>query len=270
MRSDLLNDAVVLVTGAARGLGRAMAFALVEAGARVVAMDLPNGEQLSELSAEAERRNVAPRLLAIGGDVTREADCVEAVAAAIRKFGGLHGVVNNAGLGMQDIGAVLVGNKTKFYEVDVARWRATMDVNINGAFLVAKAAVPHLIRQGKGRIVNITTSHITMSWGGGSPYGPSKAALEVASTVWAKDLAGTGVTVNVLIPGGPADTRMIPDNEVSDRATLVQPAAMGPPLVWLMSKGSDGISGFRFSAKDWNSSLEPIEAARRAGSRAGW
>ena len=76
---------------------------------------------------------------------------------------------------------------------------------------MAKALVPRLIAQGWGRIVNITTSHGTMvTRAGRPPYGPTKAALEAATVIWAKDLAGTGVTVNALLPGGAADTRMIP------------------------------------------------------------
>src|SRR5262249_28065722 len=70
-------------------------------------------------------------------------------------------------------------------------------------------------------------------------YGPSKAALEAATVIWAKDLAGTGVTVNALAPGGPANTRMIPATEVADRSTLIQPEAMIAPITWLMSPRSD-------------------------------
>src|SRR6516162_7342699 len=75
---------------------------------------------------------------------------------------------------------------------------------------------------------------------GFSPYGPSKAALEAATVIWAKDLAGTGVRVNALAPGGPANTRMIPATEVADRSTLIQPDVMIAPIVWLMSPRSDG------------------------------
>jgi 3-oxoacyl-[acyl-carrier protein] reductase len=105
---------------------------------------------------------------------------------------------------------------------------------------------------------------------GFSPYGPSKAALEAATAVWAKDLASTGVTVNALLPGGPANTRMIPAHEASDRSKLVQPEVMMAPIVWLMSSASDGVTGRRFVAKDWDRSLDPRAAAEKAGAAAGF
>ena len=86
----------------------------------------------------------------------------------------------------------------------------------------------------------------------GAPYGPSKAALESATVIWARDLVGTGVTVNALAPGGPANTRMIPKSEVGDRSTLIQPEVMMAPIVWLMSARSDGVSGRRIIAKEWD------------------
>src|SRR5436309_7537851 len=116
---------------------------------------------------------------------------------------------------------------------------------------MTRAIAPRLIEQGWGRIVNIVTSFFTMMMDGFSPYGPSKAALEAATAIWSKDLAGSGVTVNALLPGGPANTRMIPQSEVADRATLVQPEVMMAPIVWLMSARSDGITGRRIIVKEW-------------------
>lgn len=264
-------DTVVIVTGAARGLGRAMTLALAAAGTRVAAMDLDKSDvEMGKTLAIARERGVDRAILPLQGDVTNPHDCAAVIEETVKRFGAVHGLVNNAGRGMQDIGRVLVGPKTKFFEVDIDTWRGTFDANVNGPFIMAKLLAPRLIAQGWGRIVNIVTSYVTMSWGGGSPYGPTKAALEMATAVWAQDLAGTGVTVNALLPGGAADTRMIPSDEISDRSALVQPEAMGPPIIWLMSAGSDGVTGKRFIAKDWNSQIEPTEAARRVGFRAGW
>ena len=78
--------------------------------------------------------------------------------------------------------------------------------NVNGPFLMARAAAPHMMRQRWGRIVNISINHETMRRAGFSPYGPSKAALESETIIWAQDLDGTGVTVNALLPGGATDT----------------------------------------------------------------
>jgi NAD(P)-dependent dehydrogenase (short-subunit alcohol dehydrogenase family) len=121
-----------------------------------------------------------------------------------------------------------------------------------------------------GRIVNIETSSFTMMMDGFSPYGPSKAALESATVIWAKDLATTGVTVNALLPGGPANTRMIPDTEVSDRTSLIQPQVMDAPIVWLLSSQSDGVTSRRVVAKDWDEKRLLSEAPGNVGLPAGW
>jgi len=104
----------------------------------------------------------------------------------------------------------------------------------------------------------------------GSPYGPSKAALEAATLAWSRDLDGTGVTVNVLIPGGAADTRMVPVAIAPDRAALVQPKVMVAPIQWLMSRHSDGVTGRRFIGKDWDPALDPAAAAAISGAPAAW
>jgi 3-oxoacyl-[acyl-carrier protein] reductase len=192
------------------------------------------------------------------------------VKKAADHFGAVHGLVNNAGLGMQHIGNVLVGKRKHFFEVDADAWRAAVDVNVNGPFMMAKAVAPRLIDQGWGRIVNIVTSFFTMMMDGFSPYGPSKAALEAATVIWSKDLAGTGVTVNALLPGGPANTRMIPQSEVADRSTLVQPNVMMAPIVWLMSARSDGITGRRIIAKEWDAQRLEHEPPEKVGTPAGW
>jgi 3-oxoacyl-[acyl-carrier protein] reductase len=126
------------------------------------------------------------------------------------------------------------------------------------------------VKQGWGRIVNIETSLFTMMMDGFSPYGPSKAALESETVIWSKDLDGTGVTVNALAPGGPADTRMIPRNEVGDRSALVQPEVMVAPIIWLMSPQSDGVTGRRIIAKEWNAERLHYEPIETIGVPAGW
>ncbi len=137
--------------------------------------------------------------------------------------------------------------------------------------ILALMRTPHLIAQGWGRIINVTTSFVTMMLPGFTPYGPSKAAAEAHSVIMAKALEGTGVTVNVLVPGGAANTRMISDTkQFPDRAALVQPHKMVAPAVWIASNQSDGVTGRRFVAKKWNESLTPAEAALAASAPAGW
>jgi 3-oxoacyl-[acyl-carrier protein] reductase len=265
------SDLAVIVTGGARGLGRAMALGLAKAGVRVAVADLPSSQAaIRELIGLARAQHVHERIHPIDCDVTRWEACSAAVEAAVERFGAVHGLVNNAGVGMQDIGNVLVGARKKFYEVDAGTWRNAIDVNFNGPFMMAKAIAPRLVAQGWGRIVNIETSSYTMMMEGFSPYGPSKAALEAATVIWAKDLAGTGVTVNALAPGGPANTRMIPATEVADRSTLIQPEVMIAPITWLMSPRSDGVTGRRIIAKEWDAARLASEPAEKVGTPAGW
>ena len=96
--------------------------------------------------------------------------------------------------------------RIKFFEADPDGWQRIIAINCIGAFLMARFAAAPMIERGWGRIINVTTSFDTMLAAGLSAYGASKAALEASCVSWSKDLEGTGVTVNVLVPGGPTDT----------------------------------------------------------------
>jgi NAD(P)-dependent dehydrogenase (short-subunit alcohol dehydrogenase family) len=117
--------------------------------------------------------------------------------------------------------------------------------------------------------VNVSMNRETMRRAGFSPYGPSKAALESETAIWAQDLAGTGVTVNAVLPGGATATGMLPA-DVPEKvvASLLQPEVMVPPLLWLASTRSDGVTGKRVIANRWRET-EPVPAAE-AIEDAGW
>jgi 3-oxoacyl-[acyl-carrier protein] reductase len=156
----------------------------------------------------------------------------------------------------------------KFWEADPEAWTEIIDTNVNGTFLMARSAVPHMIRAGWGRIVNITTSLPTMQRKQNSPYGVSKVAIEAETLIWAQDLAGTGVTVNSLIPGGAADTDFVHMASRKELAAigraLLPPSVMAAPVVWLASTLSDDVTGGRFVGKLWDENLPPNEAAAKA------
>ena len=158
----------------------------------------------------------------------------------------------------------------RFWRADPARWRRLMEINVAGPFLMARQAVPHMIERGAGRIVNVTTSLDTMLAAGMAPYGPSKAALEASTAVWAKDLAGTGVTANVLVPGGPVDSPFLPPDTTFPRDRLIKPEIMRAPIVWLASPAAAGVTGRRFVARLWDVALAPDEAARGASAPVAW
>ena len=164
------SNVVVIVTGGARGLGRAITASPLRGGKRVVVADLPeSAAEVRELTGIAMQEQSQDRLLAVECNVTQWEQCQNVVNKAIDRIGTVHGLVNNAGVGMQDIGNVLVGKRKPFYEVDTNAWRNAIEVNVNGPFLMAKAVTPHLVRQGWGRIVNIETSSYTMMMDGFSP-----------------------------------------------------------------------------------------------------
>jgi len=264
-----LDGKIAIVTGGASGMGRIMARALLDAGARVAAVDR-NPEGLASFMKEAAAMGAGDRLTTFAIDVRFPAPVEQVVARTIEKFGGLHALINNAGLGPQHVVPAFAERKVKFWEATPDKWQALMDVNVRGAFLAARAVVPHLMRQKWGRIVNVTTSFDTMLEEGFSPYGPSKAALEAQSAIWAKDLKGTGITVNILVPGGAADTPFVPDRINFDRAKLVRPEVMAAPIVWLISDESNDVTNCRFVGRLWNTNLPPSEAAKKNQAPIGW
>jgi NAD(P)-dependent dehydrogenase (short-subunit alcohol dehydrogenase family) len=133
----------------------------------------------------------------------------------------------------------------KFWEITPDQWRRFVAVHTTAPLALTNAVVPEMMRQGWGRIVNVTTSLGTMLNAGSPTYGPSKAALEALSAIMAKDLDGTGVTVNVLVPG---NTPMISDEAGFDRAKLIQPTVMAPPLIWVVSDAASKVTGRWFLA----------------------
>jgi 3-oxoacyl-[acyl-carrier protein] reductase len=262
-----LDGRVAIVTGAARGLGRAMAVGLARAGASVMFVDV-DGPALSAATAGLSGANTSGPVATLPCDITVRADCERAIAATVEKFGALHVLVNNAGKGQGNLERSAHTKSLKFWESDPDIWCEVLATNVNGTFLMARTAVPHLLRAGAGRIVNITTSLPTMQRRHNSPYGVTKAAIEAETLIWAQDLAGTDVTVNSLIPGGAADTEFVHQASRKELAalgrTLLPPAVMVPPILWLASRLSDGVTGGRFVGKLWDDRLPPGEAAAKA------
>jgi 3-oxoacyl-[acyl-carrier protein] reductase len=258
---------VALVTGAGRGLGRAMALGLSRAGFRVAITAARNRAELEAVAREAPRGQVYPVI----SDASRESDCAALVREVQEQVGPVDVLVNNAGRGMRYVSERFMVEPTRFWETDPETWQMVIDTNVNGPFFLARAMTPGMISRGWGRIINISMNHETMRRVGFSPYGPSKAALESETIIWAQDLAGTGVTVNALLPGGASLTGMIPD-EVPPalRQKLLMPEVMAPPLLWLVSPDSDGMTGRRLVATRWRTDLGGREAAEAATDQAGW
>ncbi len=258
-----LAGRVAIVTGAGRGLGRAMAQGLTRAGVTVVFADID--EQAAAQAAVAVGNGGRAKIVRC--DITRQADCERAVAVA-EALGGPHILVNNAALGPAHLERAPNTRSLRFWEADAEVWQRTVVTNVNGTFLMSHAAAPLMIAAGWGRIVNITTSLGSMQRKTNSPYGVSKVAIEAETLIWAQDLAGTGVTVNSLIPGGASDTSFVSPRQraeiLASGRTLIDPEIMVTPMLWLASSESDGITGARFVANLWDTTLPPSKAAKAA------
>jgi NAD(P)-dependent dehydrogenase (short-subunit alcohol dehydrogenase family) len=262
---QILAGRVALITGAASGMGRVMARALATAGAKVAGVDV-DAAGLDRLGSEPV---FAGKLCKSIADVSKTADCKGAVQRVVETLGALDILVNCAGISM----STAAGHKQariKFFEADPEGWQRILAINCIGAFLMARFAAEPMIKRGWGRIINVTTSFDTMLAAGLSAYGASKSALEASCASWAKDLEGTGVTVNVLVPGGPTDTPGFFPPGKPRPDVLLDPEIMGVPVVWLASPQSDGITASRFIARDWDRSLPPAEAAARVRRPAAW
>lgn len=241
-----LRDIRVLVTGASSGLGKAMAAALAAAGARV--MVTSRDDERAQATATA----LGSTAIGCPLDVRDERSVAACVDRAREAWGGVDMLVNNAGIGMLTVNPGFLSESQPFWEVTPDGFRDVVETKVVGCFLMARAVVPLMLADGGGRIVNISMNEQTMVRRGFVPYGPAGAGVEALSRVMAADLAGSPVTVNILLPGGATRTGMVPD-DVSDavRSGLLDPAVMGPPIVWLASDRAAGVHDRRIVATEF-------------------
>ena len=188
MSEQKLAGKVAVITGASKGLGKAMALALAGAGARLalVSRNLEGlkstAEAVATLGAQAE---------VFQADVTEESQVVRLGQAVMEKFGAIHILINNAGINI----------RKPVTDFTLAEWRLVLDTNLTGAFLLCRAFVPHMKGQGYGRILNLTSimSHVALP--GRAAYAASKAGLLGFTKALALELAPEQITVNGISPG---------------------------------------------------------------------
>jgi NAD(P)-dependent dehydrogenase (short-subunit alcohol dehydrogenase family) len=271
-----MEERVAVVTGGTSGLGRAMAFGLAQQGHRVVAAGHIRADA-DTLAREVAGTALADRLTPVVVDLRQPEQCDHIVALARERFGGLDILVNNAGLTFTTIDPARYRRPSiqKFWEVGDDIVANVFAVNFLAADRLARRVAPGMVAQGWGRIVNVTTKLDTMNRAGTHPYGAAKAALEMATEVWAKEVAGTGLTVNIVNPGAGANTpgmaeEMRQMSRDGRAPRLVEPEEMVPPLLYVVSREADQVNGRRFDADLWDVSLPPGEAARHAGRPAGF
>jgi NAD(P)-dependent dehydrogenase (short-subunit alcohol dehydrogenase family) len=249
-----LTDTRVLVTGGTSGLGRAMAQALAQAGARV-AVTSRHRERAEGTAAE-----LGADALGVELDVRDPSSVSAAVDSVYAMLEGLDLLVNNAGIGMRTVNPRFMTEPQPFWEVPPTGFRNVLETKATGTFLVARAVVSRMLSAGGGRLVTISMNEQTMTRRGFIPYGPSGAAVEALARVMAADLADTPVTANILLPGGATATGMVPDEMPDElRANLLDPAIMGPPIVWLASADAAGVHDERIVARDFDDWLQARE-----------
>jgi NAD(P)-dependent dehydrogenase (short-subunit alcohol dehydrogenase family) len=266
---------VAIITGGSRGLGRAMTLGLAHEGYAVVAVGHIAAD-VAQIASETAGTPLAERVVPMLAGLRQPAECDRVVAAAREYFGAVHILINNAGLTFTYIWPDLYHRPSppQFWEATDEIVQNVVNTNYVAADQMARRVAPHMVRQGWGRIVNVTTKLDTMNRSTSGIYGASKAALEMATEIWAKGTGATGLTINIVNPGAGADTPGMAE-EIRDAsrqgriAPLLNPTQMLPPLLWVISVDADKVNGFRFDANLWDSSLPPAEAARRAGRPAG-
>jgi len=183
-----LDGKVAIVTGAARGLGKAFCLRLAEEGAKVVAADV---RDVAGTVAEVEAKGGAA--LGLKVDVTSEEDTRRMAEEAVKKFGRIDILINNA--------AIFEIKIAPFYEIEPAEWDLVMTVNVKGQWLCARAVFPQMKQQGKGKIVNMGSSSFIGGSGNFPHYVASKGAVIGLTRAMARDLGDYGINVNVLAPG---------------------------------------------------------------------
>ena len=188
MNDKKLSGRVAVITGASKGLGKAMALALGGAGAKL-ALISRNREELQTVADEARALGIEAEVFP--GDVTDEAQVARVEREVVARFGKVHILVNNAGINI----------RKPVTDFTLEEWRAVLDTNLTGAFLMTRAFVPHMKGGGYGRILNLTSimSHVALA--GRSAYAASKTGLLGFTKALALELVGEKITVNGISPG---------------------------------------------------------------------
>ena len=267
--NERFDRRTVFLTGAAGGFGRALAIAYLKAGAAVVATDV-SSQGLAELHRQLEAVNLAERCLTRVLDISDCAACEAAVAEAQARFGTIDILINNGAVGMGVIRDDHMTNLVTIDEIEPKIWDRFLGVNVPGLTSPMTCTPPAMKAQGWGRIITVTTSFFSMLRGRFHPYGPSKAALEAMSAGHASEFEADGITVNIVVPGGPADTPMVPAAAGYKREDLVSVSKMIPPMFWLCSPAADDVTGNRYIAAHWDESTTVEDARKASQSPIGW
>lgn len=248
-----MDGMVAMVTGASRGLGRAIAQAYANEGASVVICarsQSPAGLAGTLHETADSIRNAGGDVLAIECDVTDAAAVNDMVDQAVQRFGKIDVLFNNAGL-------MVLGES--ILEIDAGRWEQLMRVNVNGPYLCSRAVLPTMMRQRRGSIINLGSRMATdPNQGGGTLYSASKAAVHMFSYCLADEVRDYNIAVNILSPGGlrSEGSAAIPWTQ-RDWHERVDPSAIGPCAVYLALQDASTFTGQLASRFDFGATWGP-------------
>ncbi len=204
---ESLNGKVAVITGAGKGIGKAIAIAYARQGIKVCCI----ARTLNDIDLTVNKiRASGGDAIAVSGDVTDYKSLEIAMQKAFKQFGHIDIIVVNAGTDCE---------KLSVDKLDIEEWKRVMDVNLNGAFYTAKAAIPYLKRNGTGKIITIGSGMGHKGRADGSPYSCSKAGLWMLTRILAQELSEFNISVNELIPG-PVNTDMGNDSKKDDRSAF--------------------------------------------------
>lgn len=210
---------VVVVTGAGSGMGRAMIKEFADRGARVAAL----GRKIENTSESVELAGAGDRAQAFKCDVASEANVSSTFAAIIGKWGRIDLLVNNAGV---------LDSYKPGHEVSIDEWSEVMAINATGPFLTAKYAIPHMLAQGKGGIINIASTSSFSAAGGGCAYTASKHAVLGLTRQLCFEYGSQGIRVNAICPGATATPLAIPENKTATSPDMEAAVASVPARRW--------------------------------------
>ena len=233
----MLEGKVALITGASQGLGKALALAFAQEGARVV-INSRSEESLRPVAEEAVSSGA--EVLAIAADVSQSADVERLVGAAVERFGHVDVLVNNAGL---------LGPRVAIERYPEDEWRRVLDANLTGPFLVSKAVIPHM-REGAS-IINVVSGVSVEGRAEWGAYSVSKFGVEGLTQILAAELKERGIRANAVDPGGMRTEMRAAAYPEEDPMTRITPEENTDVFLYLASDESREVTGERFKAQQF-------------------
>lgn len=245
-----LQDQVILVTGASRGLGRALAVEFARRGASLVVNSRSaSGGALAVTEEMVRRHNAA--VLGVAADVSKRGDVERLAGEALAAFGRVDVLVNNASaLGPTPMPLLA--------DTPIEEFEDVLATNVTGPFMLTRALIGQMLARGSGSIINVSSDAGAVGYPTWGAYGVSKAALDHLMRVWASELQGTGVRINSVDPGDMNTEMKRASEPEGDSSQWAAPESVTPVFVYLASSASAGVNGQRLQAQEF----DPLSIAR--------